>query len=375
MKRTLIIITLSLLCGFIFLTSCQQPEVTAAKVYLNQSNWDRAIEQCNLAIEKMPNNPDAYFILGQAYAKKGNYHEMNDAFKKSLEFSPKYAAEIEQNRIKYWVDLFNSGVGLIKQDKLQDAAEKFSLAVEILPERIDGYKNLAFAYTQMDNDSLAIQTYSKAIEVDPNDMELKNFLGILYYQNKKYEEAIEVLKEVLAKSDPGSKEYSEALYNLAYSYDLMGQSDKAIEAYQNALEKNPNDKDLLFNMGRIYFMQDNYEKAIESFKKVLEFDPNDFDANLNIGNAYYGMGDSLSNEAQKTDDSGNPVLSESEIQEKVNLAKTNFDEAIPYLEKAAEIKPDNENAWTMLGIVYVRSGYPEKGKEAFDKAEQLKNNE
>jgi len=342
MKKMLVVFTLSLIGGCILFTSCQQPEVEGAKIYLQPESYnpDKAIEQCKLAIEKVPKNPDAYFVLGRAYGEKKMYREMNQAYTQSLEYSPKYASEIEQERLKHWINLFNSSISSIKQDKLNEAVDKFSLAIEILPDRIDAYKNLAFTYTQMNNNPSAIQTYIKAIEIDPTNLELKTFLGLLYYENKEYEKAIEVLNEVTAKADPQSKEFAEALHNIAISYDLMGQSEKAIESYQNALKVAPGNIDLMFNMGRLYFMKEDYEKAIESLEKVLEKNPDDFDSHLNIGNAY--------------------------------LQLEKFDKAIPYFKKTVEIKPDNANAWNNLGVAYIRAGMTEEGKAAFEKSDELK---
>jgi len=327
------------LVAFLFI-SCQQTAVTSAKVYMQQSNYDKAIEQCKIAIKQMPNDAEAYFVLGEAYGKKRMYHEMNEAFKKSLEFSQKHAEEIKHERLKYWVGIFNSGVALVKQNKPEEAIKKFSLAIELLPNKTEAYKNLAYAYSQVNDDSSAIQTYLKAIKIDPNDLELKDFLGLFYYRAKQYDKAIEVLKEVIAKADPKSKVYKDAIYNLAYSYDLTGQSDKALETYRSALKAAPGDKDLLFNMGRLYFIQKNYDKAIEKFQEVIKIDSTDFDAHLNIGNAY--------------------------------LQLNKFKEAIPYFEKATQFKPDNATAWNNLGVAYVRAGFPKKGKAAFDKADELK---
>ncbi len=323
-----------------FFINCQQTAVTSAKVYMQQSNYDKAIEQCKAAIKQMPNNAEAYFVLGEAYGQKRMHHEMNEAFKKSLQFSQNHAQEIKQERLKYWVGIFNSGVALTKQNKPREAIKKFSLAAELLPDKTESYKNLAYAYSIVNDDSSAIQTYLKAIKIDPNDLELKDLLGLFYYRAKQYKKAIEVLKEVIAKADPTSKVYKDAIYNLAYSYDFTGQSDKALETYRSALKAAPEDKDLLFNMGRLYFMQKNYDMAIEKFQEVIKIDSTDFDANLDIGNAY--------------------------------LQLEKFKEAIPYFEKATQLKPDNANAWNNLGVAYVRAGFPKKGKAAFDKADELK---
>ena len=376
MKRAIAGLIIILILGSILFIRCVgQAETTSAKMYIQQSNYDKAIEQATLAIEKQPTNAEAYFVLGQAYGHKKMFREMNDAFSKSLEQSQKFAAEIDQHRLKYWIDAFNSGVNAIKQDKVNDAIEKFQIATELRPEKIDAYKNLAFAYTQNDQDSMAIETYLYALKNNPDDLEVKYFLGALYYQTEKYEKSIETLQEVLEKANPQTQIYTDALTNIAYAYDLLGDSDKAIETYKTALASTPDDKDLIFNMGRLYSIQDKYEDAIASFKKVLELDPQDFESNLNIGNSYITLADSISNDAKKVDDRGDPIYSQKVITEKEKMAETHFENAIAFLEKAIEIQPDNVNAWTLLGIAYVRSGNAEKGQEAFDKAEELKGTE
>jgi tetratricopeptide (TPR) repeat protein len=324
-------------------SGCQQTAVTSAKLYVQQANFDKAIEQCQEAIKLAPNDAEAYFVMGQAYGLKGMYKEMNQAFNKSLGFSNKHAVAIDQEKQKYYVNLFNNGVSSIKQAKPDKAIEEFSLAIEIFPNRIDAYKNLAYTYTQMNDYTKAIEVYNNAILKDSTDLELKTFLGILYYLDKKYEKAVESLKIVIEKGDNKSKYYAEALYNIAYSYDLLGQSDMAIKTYESALAMNPGDKDLMFNMGRLYFIQENYEKAIESFQNVLKSSPDDFETLLNIGNVYLRM--------------------------------TKFDQALQYFEKSIQIKPDNPTAWNNLGVCYVRMGKGDKAKEAFEKAGSLKTTE
>lgn len=339
MKKVLLVIAV-LASSVILMTGCQQTAVTSAKVYLQQANYDKAIEQCLIAVETVPTDAEAWFVLGQAYGRKKMYMEMNEAFTKSLENSNVRAEDIEQERLKYWIDVFNLGVNQIKQDKVEEASGNFLLATKLIPDKTDAHKNLAYTYILQEKNEEAINVYKEALEIEPDDLELKNYLGSIYYQAQMYDEAIEVLTEVVEKADPQSKEFNEALYNLAYSYDLKGEQDQAIATYQKALEASPNDKDLMFNMGRLYFMQENFENAIESFKKVLGIDPDDFDANYNIGNAL--------------------------------IQSEKFEDALAYLKKATEVQPENANAWTLLGIAYVRTGDAEKGQEAFDKAEEFK---
>ena len=341
MKRTVLFILLLIAAGALLLTSCQSTAVTSAKVYMQQSNWDKAIEQCKLAVEMNPSDAEAYFVMGEAYNKKKMYLEANDALVKCSKLSPTpaRAAEIKNLRDNIWVSLFNQGVNHIKAGKIDDAVKSFDEAIAVEPQKLEAYKNKAYAYSQARNDSMAIVTYKSALAVDSTDNEILNFLGTLYYRTQKYDLAIETLQKVINNSDPGDKLYSEALLTIAYAYDLSGDSDKALATYESALEKDPNNKDLWFNLARLLFMQEKYDEAIDGFKKVLESDPNDFDTYMNIGNAY--------------------------------LKLEKFDEAVPYYEKAIELQPDNPNAWNNAGIAYVRSGQADKGKEAFAKADEL----
>jgi tetratricopeptide (TPR) repeat protein len=319
MKKALIVSAVLILGGFLLFTGCQQTAVTSAKVYMQQSNWDKAIEQCKLAIAQVPNDADAYFVLGQAYGEKGLYGEMNQAFNKSIEAAPaKYNLQIQDYKNKYYAQLFNGGVSMIKQNKYAEAAENYRLCVQIYPKKTESYKNLGYIYAQQKNDSAAIDIYMKAIQADSADMEVRSSLGVLYYRNKQYDKAIAALQPVIQKSEPNSKTYMDALYYTAYSYDLLRQTDKAIDTYSNALKAAPGNKDLLFNLGRLYIIKENYGRASELFAEVLKSDPNDFDANFNTGICLF--------------------------------QQKKYDESLPFLKKSVELKPDNTSAWANLVV-------------------------
>lgn len=342
MKKYLLM-AIAVLSLLVILNGCTAiPEITSAKVYINQQNYDKALEQAKLATEKVPDNAEAWFVLGDSYGYKKMYSEMNDAFKKSLTISPQFKEQIDVRLEKCYRDIFTDGINEINNGQLDQAAESFTLCTELLPNRADAYKNLGYTYAQGNKDSLAIDAYIKSFELDSTDMSTQKVIGILYSRNGEHEKCIEAMNMILANSDPTSVNYSEALYQLALSYDLLGQRDKAIEIYAEAIEKQTDEeskRNLLFNLGRLYFNSSDYEKAAECFLKVIESDPTDFDATFNTGNSY--------------------------------LQLKNYPEAIQYLEKAIELRPDNASAWNNLGIAAIQSGLREKGEEAFKKAEEL----
>lgn len=89
---------------------CASTEITSAKLYIQQKNWDKAIEVLQKEVEKNPKSDEGYHLLGTVHAEKGNYTEMIDAYDKSLSISNKFQKEINDSRKYYWANAFNKAV-------------------------------------------------------------------------------------------------------------------------------------------------------------------------------------------------------------------------------------------------------------------------
>ena len=353
---------------FLMLIGCENTYITSAKVYIQQQQYEKAVEMCQTAIAQTPDNPDAYFVLGKSYSLMNKYREMEKAFKKSEELSPKNAQEINYHRSKAYKELFDSARQLSNNDKPEEAITKYELATEVLPKRYEAYMNLAVTYLQAEKDSMAVVTYKRAMVELPDSMRFAYNLGLTYYNNAEYEKSTESFNQVVEKVDSNSDLYFEALFNLANAYAMLKQEDRALDIYKQALEKDPENTMILFNMGRMLLLQEKYDEAIDIFKKVVEKSPDDYDANFTIGNAYLQINNKLIDEFNQVRDN----LSESEAKLRKDEMDANFKLALPYFEKARDLNPENSNVWFYLGTVYVRLGDPEKGQEAFDKSDELK---
>jgi len=80
-----------------------------------------------------------------------------------------------------------------------------------------------------------IQLMEKAIEEDPKNASLLDFLGIAYYSMGERNRAIHFFKQAIA-ADPG---HARAYYNLARAYMVEGERALAIEQMKRAIELNP----------------------------------------------------------------------------------------------------------------------------------------
>lgn len=367
MKPRVTVLAVLFLSFVIIFTACQTKEVTSAKVYIQQDNWDKAIEQLEMAVEMYPSDVEAHYLLGEGMAQKQNWERMNEEFDQSLAVAPTFEAQIKNTREKNWVNKFNAGVASLNNNDVEKAIENVTTAVRIDPTRVESYKTLGIAYTRADNLELAKENFRKVLELEPDNKDAINGLANIHFQLEEYADVVALEKKSI-EMDPEDKD---AIANLALAYDFMGEKDKAQETYEEALEKNPGDKDLMFNLARLHFLNDEYDIAIDLFNQVLEAAPEDFDANLQVGNAYLSMADEYRKTLVEKENAGEEVS-----QEERDKLESFYNDAIPFLEKAVSVGEANPDiqvsapVYNNLGVAYINAGDREKGEYYFKKAEE-----
>lgn len=373
--RAMVALSLLVLLLAVMLFGCRSKEVESALIYINQQNdWDKAMEQLQLAVQTNPSDVEAQVYLTEGYGRRGEYQKMNEHFEIAMKLmggagkaNQKFIDKLNYDRDRFWRECFNKGVSNVKNEKLADAAVNFQNCITIDAERPEAYRNLGYVNLQTDNVESAIQNYQDVIRISPKDTQTMTDLGRLYMRAEQYNKTIELMDKLLAIDSLNV----DAITQKAMAFDYLNEPEKAFAAYEEALAKRPDDVDLMFNLGRLYFLKDNFEKAVENFRKVLEKSPEDFEANLNIGNAYLSMAQNVLQKEREMDSKELEKVPRNIIEAKKAQEKEFYNSAIPFLEKAVELKPDDSVVWYNLGVAYTNVGMEEKGKEAFDRSDAL----
>ena len=120
----------------------------------------------------------------------------------------------------------------------------------------------------------AMKLLNDAIKLDPHNIDYPYEMTYCYYSQKQYQKVVDVLEKL--KHNPDS---FDRLYELlGNSYDLLGNSDKAIATYRDGLKKFPNSGVLYLEMGVIPLFKKDYNSALNYFEKGIEVQP-DFPSN------------------------------------------------------------------------------------------------
>jgi len=160
----------------------------------------------------------------------------------------------------------------------------------------------------------------------------------------------------------------------------MGDTEQALQAYREQVEKNPEDATYRYNYGSLLLNQNRYAEAVEQLEKAVEYDPNDPKKQYNLGAAYLNQGVNLQDSLVSVRDSvmateEQPTEDEREMISELNKQRVSlFEQAIPPLERARQLSGSDgqyrQNACSALLQAYVQTEQTEKAQEVESCAEQ-----
>ncbi|MEK9627775.1 MAG: tetratricopeptide repeat protein [Nitrospinota bacterium] len=149
-----------------------------------------------------------------------------------------------------------------------------------------------------------------------------------------------------------------AYNNLGEAHDKLGNYDKAIEEFQQALKINPNYFFGLNNLGNVYGKQKKYNEAIPFFQKALDQKPDYSPAHYNIARAYHLIGKKReAAESYRKAIQFNPYFEQAFYNlAYLSMELSGFDEAIANFNKFLKMQPNHSKAHFGLGNALMMKG-------------------
>ncbi len=140
----------------------------------------------------------------------------------------------------------------------------------------------------------------------------------------------------------------------------------ALDGFQDVLQRDPNNINALKQIATLKRNTGHVEEAKMYEKKVIAQDPSDAEANESIGGAdfyaaYKNAVTVLAAEGLTDKGDGNTKLSKAGCAKLVALNEPIVSEGISYLKKAAELNPNDDQAYTYLSLISRRKADLECG--------------
>lgn len=291
-----------------------------------------------------------------------------EAYNKAYELDPKSAGKVKDG-LKRISDFCSQvgNAGLDSGDYL-NAAEAYALAFEAQSspaygEAADpsllyyaGYLHTVDGANNPASFPVGAEQLAKAIDLGYADEEgnIYYYLFHCYYGQKAADAAfVEKGKQALLtgiEKFPKNERILDGLVQLYTSpEDNVGDPADLIALIDKAIENNPSNVDLWFGRGRIFYALKDYEQSIASFKKVVELKPDLYEGNYYLGVFYTIQGDDVNKEMN-----AKQYSSQAAYDADLKAVNAIYMEAVPWLEKALELKPEDPSCVELLKSICFR---------------------
>jgi tetratricopeptide (TPR) repeat protein len=366
MKKFLLLIAA---IGISYVAMPQKGKVTSALNYIDQGILDKAKENIDQALldEKSKDWFNTYFAKGQlcqASFKSENpkykalyadpLTEAYASYEKAMQLDPKGTVKKKMLTGTVYnslaVNFYNQGSTRFEAKDYAGALQSFQSQIKLTESDVyvgavdtGMYYNAGLAAVNSGKFNDAVTYFQKCADM--------KYLGITPYFNMSEAylalhdtaKAESVLTGLNAKF-PNDKNVTLQLIDL---YIKSSKNDEALKYIKVAKESDPNNASLFFAAGIIYLNEFKYDDAIPELTKSVELKGDVYDTQYGLGAAYI-------NKAADMFKAANEIVDVKKYSDAIDLANTVYAKALPYMEKAHELKPDDVYAMRSLQELYYR---------------------
>lgn len=238
------------LCFMVFVFSGYSDE-TFNKLY-NAGKYKEAIEYADQKISPPSRSADIWVKIAHANEKLGFVEKALASYMVSWRLNPKdYASLLGAARIYNNLRQFDNGLNMAKK----------ALEQKFTGEASWEYAKACIALKRPKEAKKALE---KVIETDPTNSVANRELGIIYYKDKQYRQAIPLLKKSFEKKADGN-----VAFQIGRSYLNTGDANAAIDYLIKARKmKKSLEKEIGLELARVYYEKGNYAQAASEYSAV-----------------------------------------------------------------------------------------------------------
>ncbi|CAJ0606290.1 unnamed protein product [Cylicocyclus nassatus] len=179
---------------------------------------------------------------------------------------------LEQSSNQSEYAFYMRGVIARSEGELEDALNWFNKALALSPNSTTYLINIGRVYFLLGNHTQAVDYLEKAIKANPNDPKAYYWLArSIYHLETDLFNPCEKARDLLMQA-PSLNNSVELIVFLAKLMSELNDTTAAIQAYERALQLEPENLDVMFKMGMLYLRNNNEDPAFAMFGKALSYD-------------------------------------------------------------------------------------------------------
>jgi tetratricopeptide (TPR) repeat protein len=279
-------------------------------------------------LETMKENADKltlaniYVCEASVYESSEEYEQMYDALRVALRENPRHEEALEQ----IWLCVETTR-------KYEESVVLHQEIIEADPYSYLAWYNLGHAQAYLGNYQEAIEAYEYAFLTNENFEFAYRDCAEMCFEIKQYRKALQCYEEMLERFEVDSELY----YCIGQCHQQLADYDLARTCYAKALHLDPFNDEILFCIGECYAHAGKWKSAIRAFKKAIDIEDSREEYFAALGEAYFETGET-------------------------QLAETNF-------KKAIKLAPDQIQYWMQYTGFLIETDHVEKALATLQKAE------
>jgi tetratricopeptide (TPR) repeat protein/O-antigen ligase len=235
-------------------------------VHIVQGDSEKALEKYERSLSLDQEYEQTYALVGDLYMSQQKWEQSAESYRRVVELRP--------NLLQAHATL---GYIYAQQGKTERAIEENLFVAERSPKDYNSRKNLALLYRQVGDTEQALVQARRAWELAPEDQK-SGVAGLISQLGGHVEAPQEAAASLQDHLDEGRQYLEEERWA------------EAAQAYDRALEMDPNSVQAHSAMGFIYAKQGRLEEAVQENLAVAQLAPEDFNSHKNLALLYRDLG-------------------------------------------------------------------------------------
>ena len=340
-----------------------------ALAYFDKQDWENAFKNYHLLLVHHKDDLDAegradlYFRLGVIKREQNDRRRATNFLDKALEEVPNHRPTLEALVTTYsqnneWEQVIGFKRAIL-DNHVTDTEERYKYLVEIG----------TLWHEKAKNQQKAIQSFSDALEIKPDDHPLMHKLLALFQETKQWSKVIEMVQKI-ADIEKDAAKKSRYSYTIASIYNSeIKNPDEAVIWYNTALDQNAKELKPFAKINEILTAKKDFKQLERSFRKMIHRIAGKGETDLEF-NLWHNLGVIYRDRLNQIDGAvtafkmGSGLKPDNITEHKILAelqAGTNVDEAVFHWMKILEQEVNNPDALSALYDLHYQS-------RAYDKA-------